>query len=120
MLCISRVSISKPTIKAADVLEASRMCFADAKANMLRGEDWRPHQGRRRGKDYSAVVWTYLILLFFFYCAGLTILELCLVIAMKHLNDIYQGEPFNLQMVHNGRMGFFGVEGQGYKVVKFY
>lgn len=68
MLCLSRVSVSKPTIRAADVLEASRMCFADAKANMLH---------------------------------GLTILELCLVIAMKHLNDVYEGEPFNLQMVHN-------------------
>ena len=33
---------------------------------------------------------------------GLSILELCLVIAMKHLNDIYDGEPFNLQMVYNG------------------
>ncbi|KAI4831838.1 hypothetical protein KUCAC02_001357 [Chaenocephalus aceratus] len=32
---------------------------------------------------------------------GLSILELCLIIAMKHLNDVYEGEPFNLQMVHN-------------------
>lgn len=32
---------------------------------------------------------------------GLSILELCLIIAMKHLNDIYDGEPFNFQMVHN-------------------
>lgn len=37
--------------------------------------------------------------------SGLSILELCLVIAMKHLNDIYEGEPFNLQMVHNGTKG---------------
>ncbi|CAJ1087710.1 origin recognition complex subunit 4 [Xyrichtys novacula] len=74
MLCLSRVSVSKPTIKPADVLEASRMCFSDAKANMLH---------------------------------GLSILELCLIIAMKHLNDIYEGEPFNLQMVHNGADGFF-------------
>uniref|UniRef100_A0A665TCN4 Origin recognition complex subunit 4 n=1 Tax=Echeneis naucrates TaxID=173247 RepID=A0A665TCN4_ECHNA len=58
----------KPTIKPIDVQEASRVCFADATANMLR---------------------------------GLSILELCLIIAMKHLNDVYEGEPFNLQMVHN-------------------
>lgn len=45
-----------------------------------------------------------MMVIFFFYCAGLTILELCLVIAMKHLNDIYQGEAFNLQMVHNGQV----------------
>ncbi|XP_018422278.1 PREDICTED: origin recognition complex subunit 4 [Nanorana parkeri] len=32
---------------------------------------------------------------------GLSILEMCLVIAMKHLQDTYQGEPFNFQMVHN-------------------
>ncbi|XP_048090230.1 origin recognition complex subunit 4 [Alosa alosa] len=32
---------------------------------------------------------------------GVSILELCLIIAMKHLNDIYEGEPFNFQMVHN-------------------
>uniref|UniRef100_A0A671WM00 Origin recognition complex subunit 4 n=1 Tax=Sparus aurata TaxID=8175 RepID=A0A671WM00_SPAAU len=52
----------------ADLLEASRLCFTDSKANMLH---------------------------------GLSILELCLIIAMKHLNDVYEGEPFNLQMVHN-------------------
>lgn len=39
MLCLSRVSVSKPSIKAADVLEASRMCFADANANMLHGKE---------------------------------------------------------------------------------
>lgn len=38
--------------------------------------------------------------------SGLSILELCLIIAMKHLNDIYEGEPFNLQMVHNGTDGY--------------
>ncbi|XP_012684742.2 origin recognition complex subunit 4 [Clupea harengus] len=32
---------------------------------------------------------------------GVSVLELCLIIAMKHLNDIYEGEPFNFQMVHN-------------------
>lgn len=44
MFCLSRVSISKPTIRPADVLEASRMCFADAKASMLHGERRNPHQ----------------------------------------------------------------------------
>uniref|UniRef100_A0A672YMT6 Origin recognition complex subunit 4 n=1 Tax=Sphaeramia orbicularis TaxID=375764 RepID=A0A672YMT6_9TELE len=68
MLCLSRVTVAKPVVKAADVLEAGRLCFADAKADMLH---------------------------------GLSILELCLIIAMKHLNDVYEGEPFNLQMVHN-------------------
>ncbi|KAG7502205.1 origin recognition complex subunit 4 [Solea senegalensis] len=68
MLCLSRVTVAKPVIKPADLLEASRLCFVDAKANMLH---------------------------------GLSILELCLIIAMKHLNDVYEGEPFNLQMVHN-------------------
>ncbi|XP_041834241.1 origin recognition complex subunit 4 [Melanotaenia boesemani] len=68
MLCLSRVSVAKPTIKPADLQEASRLCLVDAKANMLH---------------------------------GLSILELCLIIAMKHLNDVYEGEPFNLQMVHN-------------------
>ncbi|XP_022616851.1 origin recognition complex subunit 4 isoform X1 [Seriola dumerili] len=68
MLCLSRVTVAKPAIKPADLQEASRLCFADAKANMLH---------------------------------GLSILELCLIIAMKHLNDVYEGEPFNLQMVHN-------------------
>ncbi|XP_057686620.1 origin recognition complex subunit 4 [Corythoichthys intestinalis] len=68
MLCLSHISTVNPTIKPADVLEASKLCFSDAKSNMLH---------------------------------GLSILELCLVIAMKHLNDIYEGEPFNFQMAHN-------------------
>ncbi|XP_069717798.1 origin recognition complex subunit 4 isoform X2 [Phaenicophaeus curvirostris] len=32
---------------------------------------------------------------------GLSVLEICLVIAMKHLNEVYEGEPFNFQMVYN-------------------
>ncbi|KAJ8393761.1 hypothetical protein AAFF_G00056760 [Aldrovandia affinis] len=68
MLALSRVTVSNPTIRPADLLEASRLCTADAKANIVH---------------------------------GLSILELCLIIAMKHLNDIYDGEPFNFQMVHN-------------------
>uniref|UniRef100_A0A8B9KKW6 Origin recognition complex subunit 4 n=2 Tax=Astyanax mexicanus TaxID=7994 RepID=A0A8B9KKW6_ASTMX len=68
LLALSRVSVSNPTVRAADILEANRMSAADSKANILH---------------------------------GLSILELCLIIAMKHLNDIYEGEPFNFQMVHN-------------------
>ncbi|XP_030628450.1 origin recognition complex subunit 4 [Chanos chanos] len=68
LLALSRVNVSSPTLRAVDLLEASRLCTVDAKANMLH---------------------------------GLSILELCLIISMKHLNDIYDGEPFNFQMVHN-------------------
>uniref|UniRef100_UPI00398EDBA8 origin recognition complex subunit 4 isoform X1 n=3 Tax=Pristiophorus japonicus TaxID=55135 RepID=UPI00398EDBA8 len=32
---------------------------------------------------------------------GLSVLEFCLIIAMKHLNSIYEGEPFNFEMVYN-------------------
>ncbi|NXI02060.1 ORC4 protein, partial [Pachycephala philippinensis] len=32
---------------------------------------------------------------------GLSVLEICLLIAMKHLNDVYDGEPFNFEMVYN-------------------
>ena len=34
--------------------------------------------------------------------AGVSILELCLIIAMKHLTEIYDGEPFNFEMVYSG------------------
>ncbi|XP_062852971.1 origin recognition complex subunit 4 [Trichomycterus rosablanca] len=68
LLAVSRISVSNPSLKASDLLEASRMSSADSKGNILH---------------------------------GLSILELCLIIAMKHLNDIYEGEPFNFQMVHN-------------------
>ncbi|CAG5933730.1 unnamed protein product [Menidia menidia] len=78
--CLCRVSVSKPSIRPADLLDASRLCLADAKANMLH---------------------------------GLSILELCLVIAMKHLHDVYEGEPFNLQMVHNGTPTHLKEEGGG-------
>lgn len=112
MLCLSRVSVSNPTIEAADVLEASRMCFADAKANMLHGEEGRgDHIRVEEGVKIPAQMFVLTS-----SSAGLTVLELCLVIAMKHLNDVYQGEPFNLQMVHNGWMGPPGVERQNFKV----
>ncbi|KAJ8351588.1 hypothetical protein SKAU_G00230640 [Synaphobranchus kaupii] len=68
MLALSRVTVYNPAIRPTDLLEASRICTSDAKANVLH---------------------------------GLSVLELCLIIAMKHLNDIYEGEPFNFQMVHN-------------------
>ncbi|CAG5131017.1 unnamed protein product [Candidula unifasciata] len=32
---------------------------------------------------------------------GVSTLELCLIIAMKHLTDIYDGEPFNFEMVYS-------------------
>uniref|UniRef100_A0A8C9BRB3 Origin recognition complex subunit 4 n=1 Tax=Phocoena sinus TaxID=42100 RepID=A0A8C9BRB3_PHOSS len=32
---------------------------------------------------------------------GLSVLEICPIIAMKHLNDIYEEEPFNFKMVYN-------------------
>lgn len=32
---------------------------------------------------------------------GVSILELCLIIAMKHLTEIYEGEPFNFEMVYS-------------------
>lgn len=31
---------------------------------------------------------------------GVSILELCLIISMKHLCDVYDGEPFNFEMVY--------------------
>ncbi|XP_020367435.1 origin recognition complex subunit 4 isoform X1 [Rhincodon typus] len=37
---------------------------------------------------------------------GLSVLELCLIIAMKHLNSIYEGEPFNFEMVYNEFQNF--------------
>lgn len=38
MLCLSRVTLAKPTIKASDLLDASRLCLADCKTNMLHGK----------------------------------------------------------------------------------
>ncbi|XP_048237832.1 origin recognition complex subunit 4-like [Haliotis rufescens] len=37
---------------------------------------------------------------------GVSILELCLIIAMKHLMDIYDGEPFNFEMVYSEYLKF--------------
>ena len=37
------------------------------------------------------------------FSAGVSVLELCLIIAMKHITDIYEGEPFNFEMVYNGK-----------------
>uniref|UniRef100_A0A672JQI8 Origin recognition complex subunit 4 n=1 Tax=Salarias fasciatus TaxID=181472 RepID=A0A672JQI8_SALFA len=69
ILCLSRVSLSKPFIGASDLLDASRTILSDSRVNIV--------------------------------SSGLSILELCLLIAMKHLNDVYEGEPFNFHMVHN-------------------
>ena len=38
---------------------------------------------------------------------GVSVLELCLIIAMKHITDIYEGEPFNFEMVYNGKKLFY-------------
>ncbi|XP_041458650.1 origin recognition complex subunit 4-like isoform X2 [Lytechinus variegatus] len=32
---------------------------------------------------------------------GVSILQLCLIIAMRHLTDLYEGDPFNFEMVYN-------------------
>ncbi|XP_036359708.1 origin recognition complex subunit 4-like isoform X2 [Octopus sinensis] len=37
---------------------------------------------------------------------GLSILELSLVIAMKHLTELYDGEPFNFEIVYNEYLRF--------------
>ena len=34
--------------------------------------------------------------------SGISVLELCLIIAMKHLITIYDGEAFNFEMVYKG------------------
>ena len=38
--------------------------------------------------------------------ADLSILELCLLIAIKHLSQIYEGEPFNFEMVFHEYLKF--------------
>ncbi|KYO18037.1 origin recognition complex subunit 4 [Alligator mississippiensis] len=68
MLSLCGRTVSHPLITASDLLEASKMCRMDSKANIVH---------------------------------GLSVLEICLIIAMKHLNDVYEGEPFNFQMVYN-------------------
>uniref|UniRef100_H2ZA47 Origin recognition complex subunit 4 n=1 Tax=Ciona savignyi TaxID=51511 RepID=H2ZA47_CIOSA len=37
---------------------------------------------------------------------GVSVLELCLIISMNHLTNIYSGEPFNFQMVYNEFLKF--------------
>lgn len=37
---------------------------------------------------------------------GLSILELCLIIAMKHLTEIYDGEPFNFEIIYSEYLRF--------------
>ena len=51
----------------------------------------------------------YFIKVFLFHSyvlSGISILELCLIIAMKHLTEIYEGEPFNFEMVLRGRLSY--------------
>ena len=38
--------------------------------------------------------------------ADLSIMELCLLIAIKHLSQIYEGEPFNFEMVFHEYLKF--------------
>ena len=33
---------------------------------------------------------------------GVSVLEFCLIIAMKHLTTTFEGEPFNFEMVYKG------------------
>lgn len=99
MLCLSRVSVANPAIKPADLLEASKMCLIDAQANMLHGKTNESQKWGLWHLNFS--ISSHLV--YFLLSLGLSILELCLIIAMKHLNDVYEGEPFNLQMVHNGK-----------------
>lgn len=37
------------------------------------------------------------------FISGVSVLELALIIAMKHLTEIYEGEPFNFEMVYSGK-----------------
>ncbi|XP_045605148.1 origin recognition complex subunit 4 isoform X2 [Procambarus clarkii] len=37
---------------------------------------------------------------------GLSVLQLCLIVAMKHLTTIYEGEPFNFEMVFHEYLKF--------------
>ncbi|RZF37025.1 hypothetical protein LSTR_LSTR004713 [Laodelphax striatellus] len=37
---------------------------------------------------------------------GLSVLEMCLIIAMSHQNEIYDGDPFNFEMIANRYMKF--------------
>ncbi len=39
---------------------------------------------------------------------GLSVLELCLVIAMKHIQDISDDQPFNFEMVYSGELLWHG------------
>lgn len=53
----------------------------------------------------SVITWLYFV-----YILGVSVLELCLIIAMKHLTTIYEGEPFNFEMVYKGIcFVFFGL-----------
>lgn len=38
--------------------------------------------------------------MFFFFCLGLSVLELCLMISICHHLEIYDQEPFNFEMIY--------------------
>ncbi|KAL9966080.1 hypothetical protein ACROYT_G024094 [Oculina patagonica] len=48
---------------------------------------------------------------------GISVLELCLIIAMKHLITIYDGEPFNFEMVYKEYQKF--AQKKGFTVQSF-
>ena len=52
------------------------------------------------------MVFIIIVHSFPFSHTGISILELCLIIAMKHITDIYEGEPFNFEMVYSGKTVF--------------
>ena len=56
----------------------------------------------KKEQNKLLILWN-ISFIFFFLILGLSILELCLVIAMKHLTEIYDGEPFNFEMIYSGK-----------------
>ena len=47
--------------------------------------------------------------------AGLTLVEKCLLIAIKHILVIYDGQPFNFEMVHHELDKFVSTRGKMFK-----
>ena len=46
---------------------------------------------------------------------GLTVLEMCLLIACKHLQEIYEGEPFNFEMAFHEFDKFSSLKARQYQ-----
>jgi len=47
--------------------------------------------------------------------AGLTLIEICLLVAIKHIQIIYDGQPFNFEMVFHEFDKFVSTKGKMYK-----